>query len=116
LRAETSADPAGLTARATLEARPETRAANLRKTRTLSVGGRSLLVTWSGNYHRFMTRKPNKRHAAPQYQEPEQPPPGDPLDESGQEKPKRPRWRSILHMVGRGAGAVADTIVEAPPL
>jgi hypothetical protein len=73
-------------------------------------------VTWSRDYHRFMARKPNKRHAVPQYQEAEQPPPGDPLDESGQEKTKRPRWRSVLHKVGRGAGVVADTIMEALPL
>ena len=73
-------------------------------------------MTWSRNYHRFMTRKPNKRHAALQYQETDQPPPEDLLDENGQEKTKRPRWRSALHKVGRRAGAVADTIVETLPL
>ena len=63
-----------------------------------------------------MARKQNKRHGAPQYQEAEPPPPEAPLDENGQEKTKRPRWRSVLHKVGKGAGAAADTIVETLPL
>jgi len=73
-------------------------------------------MPWSRTYYRLMTRKPNQRHAVPRDPEIEQPAPENPLDENGQEKARRPRWRSVFHRLGRGAGAAADTIVETLPL
>ena len=72
-------------------------------------------MTWSRNYHRFMAPQPNQRQAAPQYQEAEQPPPEYPLDESGQEKAKRPRRFDRVRTVGEFAGHVVGAILDGLP-